>query len=510
MKKTEMKKTSCVRTKGLSAALVTFFISSHAFSISQINSDFELVLPRQFQQNLIEKKWETLVNKEFEGNWQFPDQQVLSQDVPVQIKGISLKIKTQLQKPALTEGKTVLDLTSKNLRAELNIAEVSVDHIVEREVGGIIGRFRIQAHCRNVVLNLAPGKGSFSVQVAPSIESSQAGTEVQSVDLSWQPGSWTARAIQCDGVQGFADIIKTEISKITNDSSSFVTPKKELLKQYVQNYLKNVQIDFSQARELIVSRPDIRILMRADEYKDLGDAGARLKGTLQIQFTALKDEPEQTLKLSANDSVTTGTQAQLRLPKDFIREVMKRAYAGNSWLHEVSSSRIPGFSTLMNSRFYQFFIWPELMRFSKSTQFRFQVYSNKDVDIQGEGLQYQVKAQILSKMQAPKSGSYVPFMNFTVPFSSKVQIKVSNGQAQAYFANPSMSLSPQWDSSYVNRYHPYRSFSSGTIRDKIISALWGKTVSVAIPQIPLTEGLALKVNKLSTTTGQELLLQLSP
>lgn len=504
-----MKKTM-ITTKGLSAALFTFFISSHGFCFSQINSEFELSLPRQFQQNIIDKKWETLMNKEFQGNWQFPDQEIVSQDVPVRLKQLSLKIKTNLQKPSLSDGQSLLELTSKNMQAELHMGEVSVDHIVEREVGGIIGRFRVQALCKDVVLNLTPGKGSFSVVIAPSLENTRAGTEVQAVNLSWLPGSWTSQGIQCSGVEGFADLIKQEINKIANDSKSFVEPQKELLKKYVQDYLKDIQIDFSKPRQLIVARPDLSILMKVNEYKDLGNDGAKIKGVLEIQFQKSADAGLKVLTLDPKTEDVKTDQARLRLPQSFVKEVMRRAYSANSWLHQVTSDKLPGFSTLMNSRFSQWWVWPELMNFSKSAKFRFDVYSNKDVDIQGSGLEYKMKSTLLAKMNAPKSGNYVPFMNFSIPLNSTVRLKVENGKAQATFVDPIMGLTPQWDSSYLNKYGANRKFSSGTIRDRIVGSLWGRTVSVAVPSIPLSDDLSLKIKKVLAPANQDIVLQLSP
>ncbi|WP_374080406.1 hypothetical protein [Bdellovibrio bacteriovorus] len=450
------------------------------------------------------------MNKEFQGNWQFPDQEITSQEIPVKLKRLSLKIKTNLQKPALGNGQTVLELTSKNMQAELHMGEVSVDHIVEREMGGIVGRFRIQALCKNVVLTLAPGQGSFSVVVAPSVDSSRAGTEVQSVNLSWAPGSWTSQGIQCEGVQGFADILKEEINKIANDSARFVGPQKELIKKYVQDYVQNVQIDFSEPRQLIVARPDLSVVMRVEEFKDLGADGARVKGRFEIQFLRSPDQETKILTLDPNTETVKSEQARLRLPVNFVKEVMKRAYSANAWLHQVTSDKVPGFSTLMNSRFSQLFVWPELRNFSKSAKFRFDVYSHKDIDIQGSGLTYQMKSTLLSKMHAPKGGNYVPFMNFTMPLTSKVQLKVENGKAQATFVNPILGLTPQWDSTYVNKYGPNRRFSSGTIRDRIVGGLWGKTVTVAVPAIPLSEDLTLKIKKVIAPANQDIVLQLAP
>lgn len=502
------------KTKALSAALITFFISSHAFSISQINSEFELMLPRQFQQIFIDKKWETLINKDFQGNWQFPDQQTVSeQNVPVKIKNISLKMRSFLQKPALGNNQEVLQLTSKDLQAQIDIGEVSVDHVIERVVGGIIGRFRIQASCRNVVLTLAPGKGTFGMILSPVVKGSSIGTNLESFSLSWSPGSWIPQSLQCEGAQGFTDLIKAEIDKMTSDSAKLIEPQRPMIAQYIVDSIKDLQVDFSQPKNLVISRPDIQVLMKMSEYKDLGQNGASLKGVLQIHFLKAKDKQVKMLALTSRDSANAvyNSQASLRLPKDFIKEVASASYTANSWLHKTTSDKFSGFATLMNSRFYQLFIWPELRNYPMSTKFLFDVYSNKDVTILGQGLSYKIRATFNSMMQAPKGGKSIPFMYFGIPFTSDVNFKVENGTAYTTFVNPYMGLTYQWDSSYVKKYYPSQKFDADTIRDRIVGDLRGKTMSFPIPKVPVTDEISLRVLKASVPTGkQDLVFQLAP
>lgn len=498
-------------TRKLSVALLTFLTSVPAFSAAVVESEFELKLPRQFQQSLIEEKWKSLMTKKFQANWLFPDQRIVSQEIPVDIKGLSLQLKTQLQKPALGSGESTLELTSKDLSAQLHIAEVSVDHIIEKNVGGIIGRFRVQASCKDIVLNLKHNEGHFKVVVTPRVSGTQAGALVNSVDLAWNPGSWAySREFLCAGAEGFDAILRAEVEKIANDSASFVTPQKDLLKKYVQDYLQNVTLDFSAPRKLVVARPDIDVTMKVQEFTDLGNAGLRAKGIFEIAFTRIEGADRTVLKLDGESDVQASEMASLRLPKDFIKVVLAEAYRANTWLHQLSSSQLPGFSTVMNSRFVQFFIWPELMKYSKSAKFNFDVYSNKDVEISGKGLQYQVKSQMYARMQAPKSGSYIPFMNFSLPFTSKVEVKLGNGKAQAKFANPNLGMSASYDASYVSRYSPSKRFSASTIRDRIIDGLWGQTVSMSLPKVPVAEGLSLQVKKLLTTDSADLVLQMAP
>lgn len=498
-------------TRKLSVALLTFFTTIPAFSAAVVESEFELKLPRQFQQSLIEEKWKSLMTEKFQAKWQFPDQHIFSQDIPVDIKGLSLQMKTQLQKPALGSGQSTLTLTSRDLSAQLYIAEISVDHVIERNVGGVIGRFRVQASCKDIVLNLRKNQGKFEINLSPQVSGTQAGASVNAVDLSWSPGSWEySSEFLCQGAQGFDSILRVEVDKIANDSVRFVEPQRDLLKKYVQDYLQNVVLDFSSPRKLVVARPDIDVTMKVQEFTDLGEDGLRAKGVLEITFARAAETPRTVLKLSGPSEKTASEMASLRLPKDFIKTVLAQAYRANTWLHQVNSSQLPGFSTVMNSRFVQFFVWPALMNFSKSAKFQFDVYSNKDVSISGQRLQYQVKNQLYARMQAPKSGKYVPFMNFSLPFTSLIDVKVSEGVAQAKFVNPSLGMVASFDDSYVARYRPSTRFSTSTIRDRIVGGLWGQTVRMTIPKIPVAEGLGLNVKKLLTTDSSDLVLQLTP
>lgn len=499
---------SCKFKKLVLSVLVTL-LSSHGFAKSQIKTEYELVLPKQFQQNLINQKWTSFVNKEFSKNWQFPNQVVMAQDeIPVQINDIFLQIKTQLKKPNLQDSQTALELSSMNLQALLTIGDVSVDHIVEREVSGIVGRFRLQANCKNVQLQMKAGAGDFAVILTPNVGSSTAGGEIQSVRLGWAPDAWGVASMQCTGAEGFDAILKEEIQKIAQDSEKFVAPHKEFLRASVQAELDKVQFDFSGSKQLVMSRPDIKVTMTVDQLKDLGTEGAKVTGHFMVDFNRAPDSEVKVLTLNGNASANSSL-ASLRLPKDFLKEAMKRAYAPNTWMHQFNSDKISGFVSLMRSRFLQFFVWPELMKYPKTSVFRFDVYSNKNLNIQGQGLNYQMQGNIYTQMQSPQKGKLAPFMDFTVPMKANIKLQVQSGILTADLGSPTLSLNAQWNQNYLANNRVSKSFSSGTIQSRIIEAITGQKITTVLPSIPVADGLALKVKSARVNGSQDLVLDLS-
>lgn len=492
----------------LSVALGTLLIySANAFAKSQIISEFELHLPRQFQEVLITKKWESLMNKEFQGNWQIPDQKTVTDGIPVQMKNISLAVKSFMEKPRLEDPQNALLLTAKDLRAELKLGEVSIDHVIERSVGGIVGRFRVQALCHNVALQLAPDAGNFSLVLNPQVDSTSIGLNVQDVHLSWAPGAWVASEIKCSGAEGFSEVLKKEIERIANDSESLVSPHLSTIKTKIQESLKDSTYDYTSEKELNVARPDIRIFMLDLKYENLGTQGVRMKGNLHVNFLLSKKEDIKNLKLDKSTQVL-GAEAQLRLPKDFISEFAMQAYTAETWLHRIVSTKISGFNSLMQSRFSQFFVWPELMSYPRSAQFLFDVNSPTDISIKGGGLKYRLESLLFTRMWAPKNGSYIPFMSFTTPLKNDLFLSVNQGKLNLQFKKVDLALSAKWDPQYLSKYSPSTRFSKSTIRDRLATSLEGLQTNILLPKIPVIEGLSLQINKVLSPVGEDLVVRL--
>jgi hypothetical protein len=499
--------------KAAASAVVSLLLSSTAFSASLLESEFEIKIPRQFQQNLIEQKWKSLESKDFTANWQFPQQTFVSQDIPIVFEGMTLAMKTRLKQPSVGGGsKTTINLASTSLEASIRIAALTVDHIIERDVGGIIGRFRIQARCENVNLNLTKNAGHFALSLSPRVNAGQVGADVQGFDLAWSPGAWSIQGeLKCEGAEGFDNLIKEQVQVFAQDSEKFLAPQKALIAEYLENYFSSLNFDLATPRELVSARSDIKTSLVFDETKEDSSQGLWAKGRVIMEFQKSTRNKSQKLVLQSSIfSESAGSQVLIRLPPEFAREVVAEAFSANSWSQRFASSSIPGFSTVMNSRLTQLFVWPELRNYSRSAKFLFDLNSKKDFEVSGEGLQYSVKSSLQAKMWAPRSSGYVPFMYFTMPMNSKVQLSVSKGVLKTKLPNPSLGLSYSWDSDYVRKYNPSERFSASKIRDKVQDGLWGETLTYPLPKVPLYGDIGLQILSIDVNAKSELNLRLTP
>jgi hypothetical protein len=475
---------------------------------SVVATEFEMLLPRPFQQSLIDENWQTLQREEFKLNWQIVDQTFDTPDVKVLLSGITLDLKTKLKKPAVDPGGGALILKSEGLVADLDIASITVDQFVEREVGGVIGRFRVQAKCDDVHLHMAEGKGVFAMTLSPVFEKSLVKSHLDDVSLDWTADAWTATVLSCSGAEGFEDIVQAEILKQTGNAAK-LTQQKASLMNYVQTYLDTKSLDLAKPRVLTGLRPDIQASLAVSEFLGSGD-DARLRGELTVNFQKSTSKNNLHLKLSAEGIEGSGNQsAFLKIPEAFIIAVSEEAFAASSWKERVSSNVIPGFAALMKSRLKQFFAWPALLNYAKTDQFRFDLSSRKDLEVSGRNLKYNVRMTLNAKMEAPEGDDYVNFMKFTVPFKSDVALTVNDGKLTAHFSNAGLSLNHEWDETYLNHHPVSRRFLADSITKKVLESVEGLETEYQLPEIPLSGDISLglrKVQKYQKST--DLLIEL--
>lgn len=493
------------RFRTLLLFVICFSLCRGAMASSVVQSEFEMLLPRSFQQNLIEQEWRTLQSHEFKFSWMLPDQTFDTPDVKVLLAGLKLDLSTRLERPDIGSGGETVLLQSRGLEADLSVQSIAIDQWITREVGGVIGRFRVQAKCEDVQLHMKPGKALLTMQLSPVFDGALLRARVDDANLTWTPDAWEIVTLNCTGAEGFDDVVRAEIYKRTGDAS-IVTSQKATLMEYVRGYVSSHTLDLSKSRRLITARPDILVSMQVTDFSGT-KVNAVLRGVVRVEFTRQRTGDSVFVRLSGK-RLSSSSTAVIRVPEDLFLAVAKQLYAGNTWTDKIYSNEISGFQSLMQSRFAQFFVWRELIKYPKSSKFLFEVYSPKDVSVTGKNLSYDVKAPLFSKMSAPREGELVPFMNFSVPMSSKVNLTLNNSVVKAKFSNVSLGLQEQWDPSYVAKYSPSRVFAREKIRQRIQRSVQGFTVNYALPSIPVSDETALVIQKAAPNKSGDLILYL--
>jgi hypothetical protein len=479
----------------LSFLVFTFLFSRFAEASAVITSEYELRIPRPFQQTLIEESWKKLQREQFNLSWQIGDQSYDTPEVKVLLSGVTLVLMTKLEKPKIANDGPALILQSRDLQADLSIASIVVDQYIERDVGGVIGRFRIQARCDNVRLHLQRGQGALALKLSPEFSGSLVKSHVEDAAVTWTPSAWTHDKLQCSGADGFEDVVEKEISKQTGDAARITSDKVSMI-SFLQKELDQKALDLSQPRILNTGRPDIRATLTVDQFIGVAD-GALAQGNVMVEFLNATSRKNQQLKLSAGSANCANCKnAQLRVPESFITAVVAHSLAAGSWSTSYPSTEIPGFNRLMKSRFSQALAWPALLKFLNDDVFMFKLSSKKDLELSGKNLNYNFRAELGAAMQAPEGGRHVPFMNFVIPFSGSLSLSAADGILHGQFLTLDMNIQAAWQESYLKDHNVGQKFAATKIADKVKEALLTQSLSYEIPKIPLGGSMSLKMQEI--------------
>ena len=478
--------------------LLSVFLVSHSFAKSQINSEFSIHLPQDFMRKLVDKKWDSLKNQEFTASWQLPDQTVQAREVPVQIHNIVLDVRTQLQKPEIQPDENILRLSSNNLQVQVRVGNVEIDHVVEREIGGVIGRFRIQAQCRDVILNLNKNEGLFSLDVAPQIDKTTVGTRLVGYDLQWT-GGWSTPGFTCTGAKGFEELVQSEVKRVTENWQIFLAPYRQQLQSYIQNYVGKYRVEFNQSMEVpFPGQTGVGLLVQVQELKSLED-GFSLNGAMSLSLK--RGSGKADLKLKEEARTVSSDQATLLLPDKIAEVFLNQLFPARSWSRRFESKDIAPLTNLMQKRWQQYFAWPELLDFAKNVNFIFDLYSDKAFKWKGRGFNYQVQGHVNAWMQAPRDGRYMRFMYFVIPFQAQTEIKIAHGKARLKVYDPSISLQAYWDREYIRNYQANKYIMIKKIEEGLKEGVANQTLdfSMDLPRLPIAEGVELALDKVQRT-----------
>jgi hypothetical protein len=191
----------------------------------------------------------------------------------------------------------------------------------------------------------------------------------------------------------------------------------------------------------------------------------------------MRDEGEGRKDFVLNQPVSM-EQPSIVLPQAFFKKWLRAWISDQTGGFNWTSNDVPSFKSLMRSRFLQFFIWPELMRFPKSTVFRFRINKFEVSDIQTLNRnQISIKAYIDGDIVPDGYGPYIS-VKWDLPLT--VNLESQDNQLKIHLNNVGSSPEIRLAKGYNYKYS--KGFPSSQIRKAIRQQLENKTWNFLLPQ----------------------------
>lgn len=341
---------------------------------------------------------------------------------------------------------TQLRWSSSTARATIDIERLVFDQYVTREFGGSPMRIRVQASCGPIRLVQAQGDAEITGQLV------QLGTwfepRVNAVRLGWQK-PWEISDFSCEGPAGILPLVKDSFAAALRDPS---TAEAFLLEHLGQEA----------ARAWTAASREIRQSLR------LGEGSER-----EIQLIGLRSLGTSGLWLNLELRGFGGGDARhsfhepgdvTRLPLD--EPVMLWTDEGVSSVIEKSLAVLPeqtlnvrevdGFMRLLNSRFIQFFVWPDLWNFKKSARFLIRVKSESPQVSSADGEKWNARFVHRGVLRAERDGALHDYIRLSGRSSSTWSLRSESNALTLRLTGFSSVWNWGLDADYVRRYNPNR------------------------------------------------------
>lgn len=472
-------------------------------SAGVIHSEIQLVLPKsQISQYAKAQK----------GHIQFQKESLtLSGEFPLELKNITVGFSYQIDELFPLAGghfETRLTLPAVDVR----IDEMKIDTVIEIEKGGVRARIPLRALCRGVrVQNQMPLQ--FSLR---SLVKDQPQLSLLMTALDWprKGGVWNLTTESCEAAPGFTEFMNEQLARLWIEST-------DLPGYFLKDINNEVATWWAQGLQAQHAIESLQTLLSLKGRHFSDTASAWVFGIeLSVDANLRSNEICPALSSDVYALNPTADQAESNKTELWISESVLETWARCLHQHgllgrEDRGQEMAGFRQLMNSRFLQFFVWPDLMRFAKTTDFHFFTATYGDFklapvnggkDSSKNAVDYKLNTMIASRMLRPQQGKWDKYMTFFSPLQTGLRMSIENSELKIKMMGD-LSTQLQYRFDIPKNQIRYSKVGVGRIEKEVKGVLVDAGYQVGLPQIDIAKNLKFKAVGL-TRANQTLKMEL--
>lgn len=340
----------------------------------------------------------------------------------LQWKLAGLRADFQLERGAFDFDGRRVQLQIPHAALRLTIGSLAVDQIIEREVNGIIARVHLQAQCGP--FRLSQDQAQADTQISLNWKELELQSRIDALDLQWGHGSWTLSEIACSGPAGFDVLLQQEVTKQLQTPEAFRPILKQVLGQRLQATIDSALSPLKNLRSVEIPGADQTLNFQALHF-DAREQG--LAVLMKITTT-----PEVSLHgFTLTPEIIAGAPADrpsLHFPQGFLNESLETWWKTQPAWTSFDLQKIGAFRSLMNSRFLQFFLWPDLWNYAKTAPFTLKVKRPENLSMQwsanGEA---SFSSELIAWMQSSRAGKIWDYVWLRGQATTKLNFSFASG-----------------------------------------------------------------------------------
>ncbi len=476
-----------------------FTLSFTAEARWQVKSEFQLLLTEPLFDKLIQDFWQSL-----QGTQIIPVGNVslnAGNNTSVQINGINVNVNYSFPLPQRADP-TIREwsLKSDTLGARVTADQLLVTQVQNVVQNGIHFQIKVTAECRNIAVKLPPGSASISALIRADVAQNLIQLTMPTYSAQWPSDAWQVESLNCPQLANIQGLVQAQIVQYLSSFENLDHDVNTALTAQFVKWSNAASLLLLSQQELPTSNDYLKVHYEPQTVRENNGQGLVLGGTLRFEYPYLAQGQEflQEYDLPATAQLVPQATPQLIVPFAAIRSLMMGEYFAGKLEYTTRSPEIPAFQDLMQSRFKQFFGWPDLMNFAKDTTFLFQfqplgppAFENETAG-RGGAINGNLTLPLSARMYAPLQGIYTPYVEFRTLLSGPTSMTLQDhGKVNFKIAATAQPSTYTFAQNYLASRHPNTHIAIDTIANATRSSLNADGMQLTIPSFAVGKQLKL-------------------
>lgn len=390
-----------------------------------------------------------------------------------------------------------LSFTMNWAQPSINIGQFSINDTVTISTGGATVTVVLDGSCTGMSVQIPSGNWVVGGKMRYDFASN-------AFVVSWENFSFTMNSGavpqinvgQCQGPSGLIQTLRNTATSIMGNPSMMQNVMNQAVLNYVQNSMNALQVQLLMEHDAKV-KPNVTMSWKPSALTVLPGGLMRVAGDM-VLTKAGSTVGADTLTRNYDPSILNSVTASgYVLPKGTLQRIMNYLFSNGELQYRVSSTDVPSFESLMNSRFDQFFVWPDLMQFDPSAVFYFDVGTQAVPQLgagsmlKKGGSSWPATTPLIVHQWAPAGNQYLPYVDFTAPVSGQLFATMSSGNLNLQMQSTSLNIQATFRPEFQNYRAVDPSISTSMLDSSITSYLNSTPYVMPIPSWQITPGLTL-------------------
>jgi hypothetical protein len=352
---------------------------------------------------------------------------------------------------------------STGLNISIGIAQIAVDQVITRTVGGVTVHVHVQAQCGPVQLSQSHAQGTAKIGYEFSMQAIR--TTVSELALHWPDASWAINDFACQGPAGLDQQLKNNLAERLKNPAPFLPAIQTTLTAKIQtevnalvDKLKKPVVVAPQRSQLplhlvfdhfISQKAGLVVYGQLSWFSTLGSAALLTPRPLGL------DEPVETRIETLPDAVLKSSTPVLITRRALWTQLIEAELAANHAVTVLDLSSQDFFKKLMSSRLKQWLVWPDLLNFAPTTPFHFLLEPPQVTSLTWlEDGSAQALINSGGWIQADRGGSNWNYIRLSGDASAHITPQITQGKLELNTVSSKSHVSPSFGYDYIQAFHP--------------------------------------------------------